>query len=111
METGCVALSSGLIYLPGAHGKKRRWRSCARRFGRTAAFYVTHIRNEADEGACRRWTRPSTSHRTRVPLHISHSKIMGRHNFGSIDRVFASWRRRNGKGWRSPLKAIRIRRA
>ncbi|HBF8940343.1 TPA: amidohydrolase family protein, partial [Clostridioides difficile] len=49
MEAGCVALSSGLVYLPGAYTKKEEMAELCKELIPYNGYYISHIRDEGDE--------------------------------------------------------------
>ena len=49
METGCIALSTGLVYLPGAYTKKEELAELCKELKPYNGYYISHIRDEGDE--------------------------------------------------------------
>ncbi len=88
MEAGCVAMSSGLVYLPGAYTQKEEMAELAKELKPYNGYYISHIRNEGDEEMEALDEAIWIARTADVPLHVSHLKVMGHHNFGSIDKVF-----------------------
>ncbi|EJA6346735.1 D-aminoacylase [Clostridioides difficile] len=88
MEAGCVALSSGLVYLPGAYTKKEEMAELCKELIPYNGYYISHIRDEGDEEMEALDEAIYIAKTAGVPLHISHLKVMGHKNFGTIDKVF-----------------------
>lgn len=89
MEAGCVALSSGLVYLPGAYTTKEELAELCKELIPYNGYYISHIRDEGDEEMDALDEAIYIAKTAGVPLHISHLKIMGHSNFGKIDEVIA----------------------
>lgn len=89
MEAGCVGMSTGLVYLPGAYTSKEELAELSKEMVPYNGFYVTHIRSEGDDEMEAIDEAIYIAKMAGVPLHVSHLKIMGKHNFGKIDQVFA----------------------
>ncbi|MBY2478463.1 D-aminoacylase [Clostridioides difficile] len=88
MEAGCVALSSGLVYLPGAYTKKEEIAELCKELIPYNGYYISHIRDEGDDEMEALDEAIYIAKTAGVPLHISHLKIMGHKNFGTIDKIF-----------------------
>ncbi|MDU8777935.1 D-aminoacylase [Clostridioides difficile] len=88
MEAGCVALSSGLVYLPGAYTKKEEMAELCKELIPYNGYYISHIRDEGDEEMEALDEAIYIAKTAGVPLHVSHLKVMGNKNFGTIDEVF-----------------------
>ncbi|HBF2211117.1 N-acyl-D-amino-acid deacylase family protein [Clostridioides difficile] len=88
MEAGCVALSSGLVYLPGAYTKKEEMAELCKELIPYNGYYISHIRDEGNEEMEALDEAIYIAKTAGVPLHISHLKVMGHKNFGTIDEVF-----------------------
>ncbi|HBG3427219.1 TPA: D-aminoacylase [Clostridioides difficile] len=88
MEAGCVALSSGLVYLPGAYTKKEEMAELCKELIPYNGYYISHIRDEGDEEMEALDEAIYIAKTAGVPIHISHLKVMGHKNFGTIDEVF-----------------------
>ncbi|WP_343118077.1 N-acyl-D-amino-acid deacylase family protein [Clostridioides difficile] len=88
MEAGCVALSSGLVYLPGAYTKKEEMAELCKELIPYNGYYISHIRDEGDEEMEALDEAIYIAKTAGVPLHVSHLKVMGHKNFGTIDEVF-----------------------
>ena len=89
METGCIALSTGLVYLPGAYTTIEELAELCKELKPYNGYYISHIRNEGDEEMEALDEAIYIAKTAGVPLHVSHLKIMGHRNFGKIDEVFA----------------------
>lgn len=89
MEAGCVAMSTGLVYLPGAYSSKEELAELAKELAPYNGYYISHIRNEGDNEMEALDEAIYIAKTAGVPLHVSHLKVMGAANFGKIDQVFA----------------------
>ncbi|AYD20405.1 TPA: D-aminoacylase [Clostridioides difficile] len=98
MEAGCVALSSGLVYLPGAYTKKEEMAELCKELIPYNGYYISHIRDEGDEEMEALDEAIYIAKTAGVPLHISHLKVMGHKNFGTIDEVFKKLDEAEGDG-------------
>lgn len=87
MEAGCVAMSSGLVYLPGAYTSKEELAELAKELVPYNGYYISHIRNEGDDAMEAIEEAIYIAEKAGVPLHVSHLKIMGKHNFGTIGNI------------------------
>lgn len=88
MEAGCVAMSTGLVYMPGAYSTKEELAELAKELVPYNGYYISHIRDEGDEEMDALDEAIWIAKTAGVPLHVSHLKVMGHDNFGTIDKVF-----------------------
>jgi N-acyl-D-aspartate/D-glutamate deacylase len=98
MVEGAFGLSSGLIYAPGMFATTDELIALATVVARYGRPYTTHMRNEADgvlesiEEALR------IGREGGVPVHISHHKLAGRHNWGRSAETLARLDRARAEG-------------
>lgn len=98
MEAGCVALSSGLVYLPGAYTEKEEMAELCKELIPYHGYYISHIRDEGDYIDNSIEEAIYIAKTAGVPLHVSHLKVMGAKNFGRIDEIFARFKEEQEKG-------------
>jgi len=90
MESGACGLSSGLIYTPGRYADVEEIAALARIAGRYHGIYATHLRNEGDMIIPALAEAFEIGRLADLPVHISHHKLAGRHNWGrSIETLEA----------------------
>jgi N-acyl-D-amino-acid deacylase len=89
MAAGAIGLSSGVFYPPARAADWSEVAAVAEPVGEAGGIYATHLRDEADgilaaiDEACR------VARHARVPLVVSHHKVMGRANFGRSTETLA----------------------
>ncbi len=88
MEAGCIGLTTGLVYLPGSYTSKEELAELCSAMKPYGGFYCTHMRDEGDGVLDAIDEAIYIAKTAGVPLHISHLKVMGEKNFGTIDKVF-----------------------
>lgn len=87
MDAGALGLSFGLMYAPGCYAAEEELTALAETVHSYDGIVTAHIRGEGD------FLLPSISEmlkiarRTGVSLHISHLKVVGKKNWGTIDRA------------------------
>jgi N-acyl-D-amino-acid deacylase len=82
MEAGAFGISSGLIYPPGTYASTDEIVALAEVAGRYGGFYSTHMRNEGPNLLSAVEEAIEVAERARIPLQISHHKVLGRRNWG-----------------------------
>lgn len=89
LAAGAIGLSSGVFYPPARAADWSEVAAVAEPVGAARGIYATHLRDESDhvveaiEEACR------VARHARVPLVISHHKVVGRGNFGRSQETLA----------------------
>lgn len=89
MEAGCVGFSSGLVYMPGEYTTTEELGELCTAVAPYGGFYVTHIRNMADEIFPAIEEAIEIARLGGVPLHISHLKLSGKKMAGKTEELFA----------------------
>ncbi len=89
MEEGAIAMTSGLIYLPGAYTGREELAELCKELRPYGGYYCTHMRNEGDTIFEAIDESIYIAKTAGVPLHISHLKLFGESNFGQTDKIFA----------------------
>ncbi|MCY3894638.1 MAG: D-aminoacylase [Acidimicrobiaceae bacterium] len=85
MDDGALGVSTGLIYRPGRHVSASALRQIVAAVADYRGIHSTHMRDEADglRDAIDEVTAVSAD--TGAALQISHLKVTGEHNWGSLD--------------------------
>ncbi len=87
-EEGARALTSGLIYMPGAYTPKEELAALSSVIGEYGGYYCTHMRSESDDIFEAIDEAIYIAREAKCPLHISHLKLMGKDNWHQIDKLF-----------------------
>jgi N-acyl-D-amino-acid deacylase len=85
LEQGAWGLSSGLIYSPGTYADTAELVALCQVVRRYGGFYSTHLRNEADHLVPAVDEALTIGHEAGVPVQLSHHKVMGERNWGTIE--------------------------
>lgn len=81
MRDGAVALSSALIYPPGAYAKTEELIGMAKVAARHGGFYSTHMRNESANVLEAIREALEVGEKAGIPVHIYHLKAAGQENW------------------------------
>ncbi|GHO42618.1 N-acyl-D-amino-acid deacylase family protein [Ktedonospora formicarum] len=87
MEAGSAGLSLGLMYIPGMFTPTDELVRLARVVGRYGGVVTSHMRGEGDQLLASLAEMLAIAERAEVAMHISHLKVTGRKNWGSIERA------------------------
>lgn len=87
MQAGAAGMSLGLVYVPGAYTPTSELTRLARVVGRYGGVIATHMRGEGDNCLEAINEMLTMAEEAQVALHISHLKVTGRRNWGSIHRA------------------------
>lgn len=98
MECGAVGLSSGLIYLPGAYTSKEEFVALCAETKPYGGLYITHKRDDGDHLHEAVDEAAEIAREAGVPLHISHLKVTGKKNYGTVKEVFEHIHRLQASG-------------
>jgi N-acyl-D-aspartate/D-glutamate deacylase len=98
MAEGAFGLSSGLIYSPGMFARTEELVALATVVARHGRLYTTHMRNEADAVIDSIEEALRIGREGGVPVHISHHKVAGRHNWGRSTETLARLDRARAEG-------------
>jgi len=82
MTQGAVGISSGLIYPVSSYADENELVELCKVTASYGGVYVTHIRDEADRLIESVDEAIRIASRSKIPLHISHHKAIGRSNWG-----------------------------
>lgn len=89
MEHGALGLSSGLAYVPASFDDVETVIELAREIAPYHGIYATHIRNESFGLLPAVEEAVEVGRRAGVPVNISHFKVQGRRNWGTIQKAVA----------------------
>ena len=98
MEAGALGLSLGLMYVPGCYSAAQELKALAETVRAYDGIVTAHIRGEGD------FLLPSIremleiARATGVSMHISHLKVVGRKNWGTIDEAITMIREARNVG-------------
>ena len=91
MQAGAFGFSSGLVYVPGAFADSDELCQLARVAAAGGGLYASHMRSEADLVMEAIRETLAIGEQAKLPVHISHHKVMGRANWGrsreTLDRL------------------------
>ncbi|GGE74771.1 N-acyl-D-amino-acid deacylase family protein [Nesterenkonia cremea] len=84
LRAGAAGLSLGLMYVPGSAADDAELTALAQILARHGKLLVAHIRNEGGGLQASVDELLALGRRTGCPVHISHLKVTGRANFGTM---------------------------
>ncbi len=87
MQAGAAGLSLGLMYVPGMYTPASELERLARVVGRSGGVVTVHMRGEGDQMLASLDEMLELAARAEVAVHISHLKIIGRRNWGTIEQA------------------------
>lgn len=87
MQAGAAGMSLGLMYVPGMYTPQDELIRLARVVGRYGGVITSHMRGEGDLLLDSVDEMLTLAERADVAMHISHLKVTGRKNWGSINRA------------------------
>ncbi|MFV0252689.1 MAG: N-acyl-D-amino-acid deacylase family protein [Beutenbergiaceae bacterium] len=87
LTAGAAGLSYGLMYAPGNAASRDELQAIAATVARSGRLLVAHLRNEADllDDSLEEFL--DLGRATGCSLHVSHLKVTGRNNFGTMPAV------------------------
>lgn len=86
MEAGAFGFSSGLTYAPSKYSTIHELVEISKEIGKYEGYYASHIRSERDAFIQAIEEAVVIGQKASVPIHISHLKVMGRHNWGLVEK-------------------------
>ena len=98
MEDGACGFSTGLIYRPGRYATTDEIVELAKVAGAHGGIYATHMRNEGDRLLEAVDEALHIGSASGCPVHISHHKAGGRHNWGKCKESLAKVDEANAAG-------------
>jgi N-acyl-D-aspartate/D-glutamate deacylase len=87
MQAGAAGMSLGLAYVPGTFTPTDELVRLARIVGRHGGVLAAHMREEGDNCLTAIQEMLDIAEQAEVPVHLSHLKLTGKKNWGSIDRA------------------------
>lgn len=84
MEHGALGVSTGLIYRPGRYVSTAALTRIVAAVADYGGIHSTHLRDEADGLVAAIAEAATVSRETATSLQISHLKVIGKHNWGSL---------------------------
>lgn len=87
MEAGAIGLSFGLLYAPGCYADRRELVAVAATAARAGGILNCHIRTEGDTLLASLTEVMDIAEAAGAPLHVSHLKVVGKRNWGTIGRA------------------------
>jgi N-acyl-D-amino-acid deacylase len=87
MQAGAAGMSLGLMYVPGMYTPQDELIRLARVVGRYGGVITSHMRDEGDYLLNSVDEMLTLAEQAEVAVHISHLKVTGSQNWGSIHRV------------------------
>jgi N-acyl-D-amino-acid deacylase len=98
LEQGAVAMSTGLIYVPGSYAATDELVALAQVVKRYGAFYSSHVRGEGDTLVEAIGEALEVGRRAGVPVQLSHHKANGTRNWGRTAVTLAMIDRARAEG-------------
>ncbi|HEV7339255.1 MAG TPA: D-aminoacylase [Bosea sp. (in: a-proteobacteria)] len=87
MQAGAIGLSFGLLYAPGCYADRRELVAVASAAARAGGILNCHIRTEGDTLLDSLTEVMDIAEAAGAPLHVSHLKVVGKRNWGTIGRA------------------------
>jgi N-acyl-D-amino-acid deacylase len=87
MQAGAIGLSLGLLYAPGCYAERGELIALARVAARCGGMLNCHIRAEGDSLLDSLDEVFAIAEAAEAPIHISHLKVIGKRNWGTIQRA------------------------
>jgi dihydroorotase/N-acyl-D-amino-acid deacylase len=82
MKEGAFGISTGLIYPPGSFGDTEEIIELAKVAGKYGGIYITHMRSESNKIMEALEEAIKIGKEAKIPVQITHHKIVGRANWG-----------------------------
>ena len=87
MESGCLGLSTGLVYEPGRYSVSKEIIELAKKIQKYDGVYVSHMRNEAEGLIESIIETANIGLEANVKVEISHLKSVGKNNWGKSEQA------------------------
>ncbi|MED5254862.1 MAG: amidohydrolase family protein, partial [Chloroflexota bacterium] len=87
MESGCLGLSTGLVYEPGRYSVSNEIIELAKKIQKYDGVYVSHMRNEAEGLIESIIETANIGLEANVKVEISHLKSVGKSNWGKSEQA------------------------
>jgi N-acyl-D-amino-acid deacylase len=89
LDEGAFGLSSGLVYPPGVYSDPDELVDLGGIVAARGRVYTTHMRNEMDRGIEAVDEAIGVAQHTGVRTQLSHLKVAGKEQWGTVDRILA----------------------
>lgn len=89
MESGCLGLSTGLIYIPCAYAGTKELIALCKVVAEYGGVFVVHQRSEADDILASMEEVLSIGRESGVHVHFSHFKVCGAKNWDKLPQMLA----------------------
>jgi N-acyl-D-amino-acid deacylase len=89
MEEGAMGITTMLIYAPNNYAKTPELISMAQESARCGGIYMVHMRSEGDHIEEALQETIEIARRSGAPAEIHHLKLIGRDNWGKLDKIEA----------------------
>jgi N-acyl-D-amino-acid deacylase len=89
METGCLGMSSGLIYPPGSYTEPAELEELCKVVAEYGGSYTSHMRNEGNRVVESVRETLEVGKKCGIPVVLSHHKVAGKHNKGKSKETLA----------------------
>src|SRR6202789_3600115 len=87
MEEGALGVTTALIYAPNSYAKTAELIAMAKESARCGGIYTAHMRSEGDHIQEAVQETVEIARASGAPAEIHHLKLMGRENWGRLDKV------------------------
>jgi N-acyl-D-amino-acid deacylase len=87
MEEGALGVTTALIYAPNSYAKTAELIAMAKESARCGGIYTAHMRSEGDHIQEAVQETIEIAKASGAPAEIHHLKLMGRENWGKLDKV------------------------
>jgi N-acyl-D-amino-acid deacylase len=98
MQAGAIGISFGLLYAPGCYAGRDELVAVATASARAGGILNCHIRTEGDTLLDSLQEVMDIAEAANSPLHISHLKVVGKRNWGTISRALELIETRRSRG-------------
>jgi N-acyl-D-amino-acid deacylase len=89
MEEGALGVTTALIYAPNHYAKTAELIALAQESARCGGIYTAHMRSEGEQIESAVQETIDIARASGAPAEIHHLKLMGRDNWGKLDKVVA----------------------
>lgn len=100
MREGACGMATGLIYTPGSFSKQEELVALAEVVSRHGGIYASHVRNEGSQLLESFDEILAIGREAKLPVHVSHIKVIGRANWGLAPDGIAKLREAREAGQR-----------
>lgn len=98
MEAGYIGFTTGLVYAPSVYAGEEELVELAKVVHEFGGSYASHIRGEADNVVESVNEAIRIGERAKIPVIISHVKVIGTQNEGKSEEIIAAMEHANARG-------------